>query len=232
MNTINKNNLRTPEQLNDFLQRELSWRRKELSVISRLLRTPEMTPTYRNALIRAGVTVLYSHWEGYVKIAATAYVCFVSTQRLKFKELSPNFLTLSLKTKLDALIKSRDDNINQEIVNFFLTEMDNRSRINWEKVINTEANLSSRVFKRIVQQLELEYLSQYETKQNVIDSSLLKNRNDAAHGSSYLEIDEEQLLELIQIFVGNSDNEGTHGLLQLFYNQISNAVALKEFMIS
>ena len=223
---MNAKKLRTVEQLSDFLQNELSWRRNEITVISKLLRTQSKTPIYHDSLVRAGVTILYAHWEGYIKIAATAYVCFVAMQRLKYNELSPNFLALYLKAKITQAKSSGDYNVDREIVDFFLSEMNSRSKLSWDTAIDTEANLSSKVFVKILRLLELDYLPEYRTKQNIIDAQLLKNRHDAAHGNRNLEMNDEQLLELFTIFVGDRENRG---LLEMFSDQIVNAALLGKY---
>ncbi len=64
---------------------------------------------------------------------------------------------------------------------FFLNELDSRAEITFAGSINTEANLSSRVFERIATSIGVDS-GAYETKYVLIDSSLLERRNNIAHG--------------------------------------------------
>jgi hypothetical protein len=51
-----------------------------------------------------------------------------------------------------------------------------------EKCFDTESNLSSVVFRSLVQGLGLDYLGEYETRNAFIDEKLLRGRNQVAHG--------------------------------------------------
>ena len=71
--------IRTARQLRVALSAELIWRKKELATIRSLIRSKKWTTDQRNAIIRSAITVLYAHWEGFVKAAASAYLEFVSS---------------------------------------------------------------------------------------------------------------------------------------------------------
>jgi MAE_28990/MAE_18760-like HEPN len=63
---------RTLNQLVDNLDDELGWRIKDLNTIKNQI--PSSTNPNQGTMIRAGVTMLYAHWEGFVKAAATHYL--------------------------------------------------------------------------------------------------------------------------------------------------------------
>ncbi len=71
-------NIRTVDQLNEFLSGEIIWRKKELTALRSLVESAKSSTDKQNALIRSGMTVLYAHWEGFVKAAASAYLEFVA----------------------------------------------------------------------------------------------------------------------------------------------------------
>ena len=75
--------VRTLEQLYDFLSGELAWRTKELVTLKALVEQTSPSRERRRVLLRAGVALLYAHWEGFVKRAGSAYLEFVDLQRLK-----------------------------------------------------------------------------------------------------------------------------------------------------
>jgi hypothetical protein len=65
------------------------------------------------------VALLYAHWEGFIKSASRAYLEFVSLQRLKHRELAPNFLALSAG-KLFRLAGQADRHrMHVEVTKFF-----------------------------------------------------------------------------------------------------------------
>ena len=68
-------------QLTRSLDRQLSWRKKELTALKFWVENGE--ENVRNTIIRASLCLLYAHWEGFIKEAATRYVCFVAQQGLK-----------------------------------------------------------------------------------------------------------------------------------------------------
>ena len=62
--------IRTAEQLSDKLATDLAWRKKELSEMKSLIEAKNVSDQRHKALVRGGVCILYSHWEGFVKLAA------------------------------------------------------------------------------------------------------------------------------------------------------------------
>jgi hypothetical protein len=84
--------------------------------------------------------------------------------------------------------------------------------------VETKSNLSSEVLKEIVYTLGLDY-KEYEIKAKLIDDTLLKNRNEVAHGKFVL-VDTEEFINLHTTIVE---------LIDLFANQISNAVSAKAY---
>ena len=74
--------IRTLNDLNERLSEDLVWRKKELSVLKGLIETNSFTQNKTNALIRSGIALLYAHWEGYIKCAASAYLEFVPDKEI------------------------------------------------------------------------------------------------------------------------------------------------------
>jgi hypothetical protein len=175
--------LSTAEELIDFLQGDLSWRRAELTRFDIMLqerKNRSMIP----ALARAAIVLVYAHWEGFVKQAATAYVNHVSCQGIKVRDLTPPFLALALRGKILLAAQSTKPAVHTELTSFLLANWDSASVINWEEAITTKSNLSSKVFRDIVLTLGLQYRPSYELKQNFIDANLLVRRHAVAHGEA------------------------------------------------
>ncbi len=58
---------RTIEILQKNLDEDMAWRIKELSILKNKI--PPQKGTEQDVLIRAGITTLYAHWEGFIKYA-------------------------------------------------------------------------------------------------------------------------------------------------------------------
>lgn len=177
--------IQTLGQLQDYLDHDFSWRLKEIADLKVAVRST--TSPRQSTIIRAGVPLLYAHWEGFVKNAADAYINFVSCRRLTFAELSDNFVVLGAKKHLHNIAITRKAQLNLEAINFFRTRMNTKADIKIGSAIDTESNLSSTVFENIALTIGIDH-SRYKARYNFIDSSLLKRRNNIAHGE-YLELD-------------------------------------------
>jgi hypothetical protein len=186
--------IRTLEDLNQRLTEDLIWRKKEISDLKSLIETRNFSTSKHNALLRSGVTLLYAHWEGYIKTAATSYLEFVAQQKLTYEDLAINFVALAMKTKLNQVTETNKATVFTEVANFMLTQMNQRSFIPCEDVISTASNLSSSILREIVCILGLDY-SFYQTKEVIINEQLLKRRNGIAHGE-YLSLDREEYQQL------------------------------------
>lgn len=209
--------IRTVAQLSDKLSEDLAWRKKELSEVEKLVKLKDVSPEKHNLFIRGGICILYSHWEGFIKLAANAYVDYVRLQKLNYQELSNNFLALAMKDKLKEVNETNKSSLYIPVCDFFLLELNNRSSLPKE-AISTASNLSSEVFKEITSILGIDF-SVYSTKSKLIDEKLLKQRNEIAHGN-YLLIDRDGYIELHEIVTE---------MIETFRNQIENAAINKDF---
>jgi hypothetical protein len=210
--------IRTLQDLSDTLAQDLAWRKKELSQIRSLVETRSFSTDRHDVLLRSGITLLYAHWEGFVKTAATSYLEFVARQKLPYKELAPNFIALAMKAQLNDATQANKSSIHIEVVGFFLDRLEERSQVPYESVIQT-GNLSSDVFREINCLLELEYDPQYVIRENLLDERLLRQRNTIAHGQ-YLLIDRDSYIELHEVVVE---------IMDLFRDQIDNAATLEAY---
>ena len=210
-----KPQIKTLELLQMTLDEDLAWRKKELTTIRSLVLSKSSKETI-DLHIRSGIALTYAHWEGFIKAAGQAYLAYIACQRLHFSELSNNFITIAAKGKLTEARQSNKMTAYAQITEFFMAGLDETCNLPIE--IETKSNLSSEVLREITYILGVDY-REYETKADLIDRTLLKSRNEIAHGK-YLTIGLEQFLELLDEVIQ---------LLNLFSNQISNAASLKTY---
>lgn len=210
--------IRTEEQLADFLAEELAWRKKELAELKSLIQISTLPRNKKDVLIRSGVAILYAHWEGFVKKAATAYVEYISMLRLPYKDLASNFVALGMKGKLENALATNKAAIFIDATDFILNKLDERSNLPYRTCIDTKSNLSFDLFKDIITLLNLDF-TPYLTKETLIDKKLRIPRNNIAHGH-YLTTSQDDYLQLHKQVIE---------LLDLFRNQIDNAVHLETY---
>ena len=172
-------------ELQDALNADLSWRKRELtSVLNNVNTSSAKTQQY---FLRSGILLLYAHWEGFIKNSCEAYLNFVKFQKLRLNQLEDSFLAIALKQKLAEFENTKKSTIHAQFIKFIRTNLNQDSKINDDIVISTMSNLNSKVLEQILVTLGIDY-SPFELKQNLIDSQLLNYRNNIAHGE-YLIMD-------------------------------------------
>lgn len=207
--------IRTKENFIDLIDKEIAWRRKELSYLKGNVR--ENSPNYKTHL-RSAIVLLYAHWEGFVKNSCELYLSYIKAQRLNYNELSENIIALSLKYNLKDFELTNKSTIHCQIVDFLLNNLNQRATIPDNDIIKTGSNLNSNILKEILTTVGLDY-KEYELKNNLLDSVLLKNRNSIAHGE-YLELNELNYNELYSDILA---------IMNDIKNRLSNSIILEEF---
>lgn len=209
--------LRTADELFLFLDNEMAWRIKEVHQFKSAVETARGRNI--DAHIRAGVSMLYAHWEGFIKSAANAYVNYLSYRADINRNLQPCFVALALKSKLLSADASSQSAITTLAVTHLIDELDKPARLPKADAISAESNLSSTVFLNISGWIGVDP-SPYSTRFALIDKTLLESRNNIAHGE-YLVIDrlgfDSLTIEILE-------------MLRWFKTDIENAVILKSFL--
>ena len=185
---------RTLLDLQDNIDRDFAWRIKELSLLkSKIPNTPNRDPL-QDVLIRAGVTMLYAHWEGFVKCAAENYLNYVSLKKLRHDQLESCFVALCLKKKINEMDNTNRFDLQTAAVDFMLQQFNERAYIPYEGIIETKSNLSFFVFRDICTVIGIDY-KKYQLKETLIDQQLLQFRNSIAHGK-YLSMKFNEYLDI------------------------------------
>lgn len=171
--------IRTVGQLDSFLSRSLGWRKKELTALKFVVDTAP--DDERKVLLRAATTLLYAHWEGFVKDAGTAYLEFVARQGLNLNQLATNFVAVTMVPMIQATGQSRKPSTYKKIIDRLTTDSAKPAKMGWKGVVKTRSNLKSDVLKDIVATLALDF-SPFETKAKPVIDKLVGARNGVAHG--------------------------------------------------
>jgi len=209
--------IRSEEDFQDIIDKEFAWRRKELSIIHSNVKSSKNKNIATS--IRAGLTILYAHWEGFIKNTAQYYLQYVATKKIKYNEITTNFIAIKLKQKLTECEHTNKASIHTQVIDFLINGLNEKAQIPFLNIIHTSSNLNSEVFKEILLIIGLDY-APYETKQKLINEQLLKQRNEIAHGE-YLIVNKEEF---------DAIYTGIINIMSSYKNEVLNLVTLKKYL--
>lgn len=210
--------VRSLTELTQLLDDELAWRKKELTTLKVWL--DKSRRQYETAiLLRAAICLLYAHWEGFVKAAATGYVSYVATLGLRYRDLTPNFVALGLWSDISQAGLSTSPTLRTALTERLISGLSERANINWEQSIDTRSNLNSKTLSEILCAMGLDN-KEYLIKKPIIDLRLLENRNAIAHGERRPEFG-------LDDYIGLSDD--IVQLVERIRTDIENAAATRRF---
>lgn len=171
--------IRRITDLQERLDEDLSWRRRELSDIKKLIRTSE--GSRQTALLRSSVPLLYAHWEGFIKNASIHYASFLSRQGLRYRDMKECFMGLPAKGALDVLVQAKKPYAFADAVASIFRKTGEAVDLRLSDYIGNVGNLNHDLFVGIAKSLDL-HDAAFEAFRNLIDERLLKSRNKIAHG--------------------------------------------------
>ncbi|MFK3671761.1 MAE_28990/MAE_18760 family HEPN-like nuclease [Leifsonia aquatica] len=185
--------------MSDALDEDLVWRRIESQAI--LSQARNARGSARDAFIRAGVALLYAHWEGYTKNALGCYLRFVSRRKLRLSEMSVAFAGMAADHAARSDIGLNESGRRVAVARLLIEGAAERVSIP-NREVNTQGNLNSDLCRELFNSFDLDF-SLFATKDRLIDYNLLRVRNDVAHGrwsvislESYEELHTEVLIML------------------------------------
>ncbi len=210
--------IRTKEDLIDKIASDHVWRVREISEIKSLIESPSLSQSRKKVLCRAGIALLYAHWEGFVKKSGTFFLEYVSLQRIPVSDLKSNFVTLMMKNRIDEATKSKKYSVFDEFTDFLLTKQSTRSKIPFKNIVDTDSNLSTTVLKEITWCLGISY-ELFESREKLIDSKLVGRRNHVAHGEDF-PVEVSDFIEMADEVLG---------LISTFRNLVENSALLSNY---
>ena len=187
---------RTPDQFVATLERALAWRKKELTGLKFAV---SMAPDARQRmLLRAAVCLLYAHWEGFIKDAATEYIRFVASQGLLLEDVGVHFVALGFRSNIMVAGGTRRPTMHTDLINTILNRQNQPFAPQWREAVEAGSNLDSRHLADILCLVGVNP-DDYLSKGPLIDERLLRNRNAIAHGRGVpIEVDDyDELHEVV-----------------------------------
>lgn len=186
----------TPNDMRAALEAELLWRQNEYTFFKNLMNdlNEEEKEKYRKALI----LILYSHFEGFIKVSLLTYIQYINSQDLCRKQVNSSLVVASLhkefvaydnldrKSKVFKKELPDDSNLHRysrridliDQLDDFLNDSLNVD----DNIIDTESNLWYIVLKKNLYKigLPIDIFNEYETAIN----KLVNRRNSIAHGNT------------------------------------------------
>lgn len=210
--------IRSYEEFIDKINDDLAWRKKEINYI--YMQAKSVSSINQKIYIRAGIALLYSHWEGYIKYTSELYLTHVKSQKNKYSELKSNFLAIKFMNDLQNCTNSENQKYFNDVLEKIFNSNNQRANFSENNVIKTNSNLTSTVLISILTIIGID-ANLFELKYNLIDEILVKNRNEIVHGE-FNNYDFECLQEL---------KENVIDMLNEFKNRLENAASLREYCV-
>lgn len=189
------------ESLTDFqnkLQRELAWRKREISDYRSMMAHAEDSA---NHIFRSTQVMLCAHWEGFLKRSIDIYLKHVFAQNLSLRKLKPALIAVAFYGDVirAAEAKHPGSELNHVLLaNKIIGSIDARiSTPGWD--VNTEGNPGTEVVDKILKsaglnpQLGLDS-AVWTTTKVFINEQLVADRNAIAHGQGKI-LSKSSLLE-------------------------------------
>jgi hypothetical protein len=183
--------IRNAEELQESLQNDRIWRRRELSSLITAARNASLEE--RAAILRAFICLQYAHWEGFVKSGCQDYLRLIAARRLRLVELKEGFSMLpgSPIRKLADLIQRNE--ILEAVEGGFLRDYDSARIHSRMAEINTESNLRYETLQKISSLICVDL--SLDVDGDYLDRRLADRRNGVAHGE-WQSFELEEILEL------------------------------------
>lgn len=208
--------IRARQQLSQFLEDCLAWRKRELTTLK--LTVSKSRRHEQAVFLRAAICLLYAHWEGFIREAATAYISYVATQGLRYRDLTPNFVALGLQSAIRQAGESNSPLLHTELVVKMTSGQSDNAVLSWRDAIESRSNLNSKVLTEILCRVGVDGTA-YQSKKPIIDERLVGNRNRVVHG--------EHLAIQPDDYVGLHDD--IVQLIERFRDDVENAAATEKY---
>ncbi|MCU8061705.1 hypothetical protein L5L91_13260 [Shewanella sp. SM55] len=209
--------IKTVQHLSAALNDEISWRSRE--IIELRMQASMKGNVAHKTILRAGVAILYSHWEGFIKSSTEILLEYISNQKLKNDELSDVYIVQSFKSHLSTLADTKSSVAAIESLRFIVNNMKKNSNISYKNYVNTESNLSSEVFDRIAKSVGID-VKKYMHLYPFIDESIVNKRNYIAHGE-FMDVNFDDYIRI---------SDRVFDLIRSYKDDIENVAILKSFI--
>ncbi|HEY3967083.1 MAG TPA: MAE_28990/MAE_18760 family HEPN-like nuclease [Planctomycetaceae bacterium] len=172
----------TPGRLANRLDKNLAWRKKELTQLKLLI--DSATAANADVLRRSGLALMYAHWEGFVKDASSFYLNYLANGVVEIGKLKSCFVAIALRGDIREAGQAKKISAHTRLLDL-LRSLDQpppkTKRLPTTRVVSTKSNLKGAVLREIAATLGIDY-SPFELKEKPVIDRLVRLRNTIAHG--------------------------------------------------
>jgi len=213
--------IRTLDDLEDLLDSELAWRKKEMTLAINHFASSknDLSKQYN---LRGALLLIYAHWEGYIKKASEAYLEYVISKRVTYNLLKSNFLAIGIANHVENSADIKSIKNKKNIIDFVLNDLSaTKFYGKSSEMVFAESNLNIEILEKICLSIgiDAEILS---ADKHWVDNRLLQFRNKAAHGDRISPKEINFRIEDLKLEIQT--------LLDKYRTLISNAAARKEYL--
>ena len=202
----------------DEIDDEYVWRVAELRNFSMVIDKTKFQSGNKEVLLRAGITLIYAHWEGFIKSVCRIYLQYLNQQKCAPSKIIYNLLSYYAQQQTRSFPQTYNTSLFEQIVKT-ISNYNGKETIQFSTNIETKSNLKYNIFDNIMWSLGLDN-SEFILQKELIDLKLVDNRNSIAHGK-FCRVDVSEYLEVY--------NKMTD-LMRKIKNNIQNAIELKKHL--
>lgn len=168
--------------LEEKLTEDLAWRKGEINRLFQIAEIPleDSRDRVHTAILKSLTLLIYSHWEGYIKRSALAYLEFIVKKNIVLNDLISNFHVISLKKSIKKVAHAHPQN-GKDTINmsevlrhlveveeiktkcfFIKTNFDNPEKQKDSSVIDTGSNLNKDAYIKILETIGITYHLTFE----------------------------------------------------------------------
>ncbi len=177
------------EKLLSNIERDWIRRQRELTFYKQAL---SMVDEYqKDTLARAGILLLYAHWEGFIKHISQKFLdCFANANI----NTVPEYVLVSHLARMNDVFEAKHSKFDCAYHSLHCLSEGSQICRSLSEIIKTESNLNSKNLKKIAKLVGANF-SQFETRLRFIDYNFVSLRHAIAHGEG-IELSEREFLEL------------------------------------
>lgn len=200
--------METLENLQTGIQRDLAWRKREISDIRSLALRAQPTEKH---IFRAGQVMLCAHWEGFLKKSAEIYLQHVFAQPVRLRDLTPNVVAAAFFSDVMQAAKSEypgSEENHIKLAKRIIEIIDApAARPTWN--VRTAGNPGTDVVERVLKSIGVDSSlgmdsATWSTTRIFINEQLVRDRHSIAHGDG-LPIVKDSFLERADRVLGLLD---------------------------
>lgn len=176
------------------------------------------TPLERQYLSQVAVTTIYASLEGGIKDISAFFLRTIDCSLLTYNDLKPSFVHLALAEPCKLAQQINDGEKQVRTLMDILEILNSRPKL--PNSIDTESNLTPKVFRRICRSLSFEEIPATQRDESDLNV-LLRFRNNIAHGDRKMPIDLQRIDQFSNLVIE---------LLFLFAEMVVDAISRRSWL--